>query len=238
MELRLAIVIYVVLPLASLAFAATASPAESLRMKILLNGTWESCPVSNPEQIPADGWLPTRVPALPLSEADRPAGMWYRKSLFVPADWPRSGRRFVLRLEKVGHFAAIYCNGEKVAEHYGQFTPVEADLTDHLKGGEANQLVVMAHEASGVFVRPGGPLPDEEMRFAYRPAGQGPTQRNWVGIVGDVSLCWRPAAGIGDVLVTTSFRQKTIEADVRLQGSFANTTCRATILDGQNAVLD
>lgn len=230
--------ICIVLLLTSMACAAE-SPADALRMSILLNGTWDSCPMTSPQQIPTEGWQPSRVPAMPLAEADRPAGMWYRKSLSVPEAWLRPGRRIVLRLEKVGHYAAIYCNGQKVTEHYDQFTPIEADLTEHLKAGETNQLVVLAHEASGAFVRPGAPLSDEEMRFAYRPAGQGPTQRNWVGIVGDVSLSWRPADAIADVLITTSYRQKTLQIDAQFDGNSGDgAVCRATVLDGQKPALD
>jgi len=218
--------------------AAKAAAEDALRMEVCLNGAWEAVPGG--DQMPTDGWREARVPALPLADDDRPEGMWYRTALHVPAEWARSGRRFFIELEKVGHYAGLYVNGQLVGEHYSQFAPFKADVTDAVRPGEENEIAVHAHAAVGRYARPGGVIEDEMTGCAYRPAGQGMQRRNWVGIVGDVAFSWRPGDGIADVFVVPSVRKKRLGAEVSLSGRGADVselTCRASVLDGEREVL-
>ena len=176
---------------------AAADPAELPRAEICLNGAWETVRNAGGEAVPGAGWSPRRVPELPIAGGDPPiTSIWYRLRLPIPRAWFRPDRRFVLTLEKVGHHAAVHCNGRRVAEHYGQFTPFEADLTAALQPGAANEIAIFVHDASGKYARPGAVIDDPREGNAYRGATDRPDQRNWVGIVGDILLSWRPATSL------------------------------------------
>lgn len=239
--------------------------ADSLRMSICCNGAWETVEVASDAAapapgvpkpslamsaakgtpppaltpLPAEGWTAVRVPAGPLSGKGRPIGVWYRRTFDVPQDWNAPGRRFFVEIEKAGHYTAVFCNGRKLAEHFDQFSPIQADVTDALQFGKPNQIAVFVHDASGAYVRPGAAVADEATGLAYRPAGQSVTQRDWVGIVGDVTLSWRPTEGLGDVFVTPSFRNKTLSVSVATDLLKEAGPCivRSAVLDGDRVVL-
>lgn len=245
--LTMAFVAGLALASAATAFAATpgrALAAESAgaspRASICLNSMWETAPGGDDVQAPEAGWKSARTPALPISDDGHPPAMWYRLALDVPADWGRPGRRFYVEFEKVGHYAAVLCNGQKVGEHYGQFSPFELDLTPTFKPGERNTIGVYVHDASGRYVRPGAVVSDPMVGPSYRPGAQGAAARNWIGIVGDVTLSWRPAACVGDVFVVPSVRQKSLEArlDLSSDAAAAGMVCRAAVLDGDKVALE
>ena len=219
---------------------AAESAGANLRASICLNGMWETAPASDEVQAPDAGWKPARTPALPISDEGHPPATWYRLALDVPSDWGRPGRQFTIEFEKVGHYAAVLCNGQKVGEHYGQFSPFEVDLTPAFTPGERNTISVYVHDASGRYVRPGAVVSDPMVGPSYRPGAQGAAARNWIGIVGDVTLSWRPSACVGDVFVVTSVRQKSLEArlDLSSGAAAAGMTCRAAVLDGDKVALE
>lgn len=217
---------------------AVGAPGESFRAAICLNGTWEIAPGAPAEGVPTAGWKKARVPARPLTAKNRPTGIWYRKSVRVPASWARGGRRFFLEIEKIGHYGAVYCNGKKLGEHWNQSAPFEVELTGALKPGQKNDIAVYAHIAEGRFARPGGGSVTLDTGHSYRPAARSPTLRNWVGIAGDITLYWRPAEYVADVFVVPSFRKKHLEARVTLAGKTRGLTCRAAVFDGDRKVLD
>ena len=76
----------------------------------------------------------------------------------------------------------------------------------------AKEIALFVHDASGKYARPGAVLDDPRDGRAYRGATERPEQRNWVGVVGDMMLSWRPATSIADVQVLPSVRKKTLEA--------------------------
>jgi hypothetical protein len=216
-------------------------PADLLRAEICLNGSWDTVVNAPGETIPAAGWSPRRVPAVPIAATDPPTvSVWYRHRLRMERSWFRPGRQFHLRLEKAGHHAAVYCNGRLAAEHYGQFTPFEADLTPFLDAGGSNEIAVFVHNASGKYARPGAVLDDPREGDAYRGATDLLQQRNWVGIVGDILLAWRPALSIADVQVNPSVRQKRLAVRVEATAASASpapVTLRAAVLDDGKPVL-
>lgn len=91
------------------------------------------------------------VHELPGVESDMPGddqsppepyhnGVWYRKSISVPADW--SGR--VNRLVCLGanYVFDLWVNGVWVGVHEGGYTPFALDLSAHLLAGQQNELVI------------------------------------------------------------------------------------------------
>lgn len=156
----------------------------------------------------------------------------------MPAEWLRPDRRFFIEFGKVGHYAAVLCNGRKMGEHYGQFSPFEVGLGGALRAGD-NEIAVYVHDASGRHVRSGPPVDDLRVGASYRPGARGSHGRNWIGIVGDVALTWRPEARIDDVFVVTSVREDRLEARFRFSQAAvgSDVSIRAAVLDDGAEVL-
>jgi hypothetical protein len=206
-------------------------------MEICLNGAWETILNADGGKIPASGWSVRRTPAMPIATNPPTASVWYRLSIQIPREWDAPHRKILLRLDKAGHYAAVYWNGRLMGEHYGQYTPFEPDVTSALRAGEANEIAIFVHNASGKYVRPGVELTDPLEGNAYRGATDQDFQRNWVGIVGDIFLTWRPASHISTVFAIPSVRKHELETRVDVAGAEAGISLRAAVLDDGKAIL-
>lgn len=85
--------------------------------------------------VPGD-WNSQR-PELPYYEGP----LWYRRTFDV--DHPNDGRRRFLCFGAVANRARVWLNGHDVGAHEGGFTPFDLEITDALRPGE-NELVVLA----------------------------------------------------------------------------------------------
>lgn len=223
------------------AWAAT-TLADLPRAEICLNGPWDTVLNAPAGKIPESGWTSRRVPEMPIATDPPATSMWYRRSLHIPAAWLAPSRRFALHFDKVGHYAAVYFDGVKLQEHYGQFTPFDVELPKDIKDGD-HQIAIFVHNAGGVYVREGADFDDPLVGNAYRGATDQLFQRNWIGIVGDIDLAWRPAQHIDDVFVTPSVRRHTLAAKVTIAGLDAaglnpgGLQLRAAVLDAGKQVL-
>jgi hypothetical protein len=70
---------------------------------------------------------------------------WYRRTFEVPKSFP-SGQHVWLHFGAVDEHADVWVNGKHVAEHDGGYTPFEVDITEALKPGASNTLVVRAFD--------------------------------------------------------------------------------------------
>jgi hypothetical protein len=208
--------------------------ASAPRASLCLNGEWEVAPGDDETKIPVQNWVAARIPAAPILDP-KVTAEWCRLSFPLPKEWIQSGRRFYVEFEKVGHYAAVYCNGQKIGEHYGQYSPFEFDLSDTVHPGDANELAVYVHNASGKFVRPGVDIADEFTANAYRPAANQMSERNWVGISGDVTFSWRPQNGITSVFVDPSVRKKMLNVTVEAPADLLRHVA-VTVLDSATLV--
>src|SRR5579862_2634850 len=230
----------------SLGFAQS-DVGSAIRAQLNLNGTWQYITNLPQSPIPKSGWLPMRVPSAPWT--DGTASVWYRQTLSIPTSWVVPGRRFFLELEKCGHYCAIYVNGKFAGDHYGQFAPYEAEVTQDIVGGRDVIFQVYAHLADDNYTHRGAVLNQEPNcpaavplceSASYRPEGLTPGQRNWVGIVGDVTLSWRGGNNeyLSAVQILTSYRNSTITANVSVVGASANATVSASVFLNGVDVLD
>jgi len=213
------------------------------RAEINLNGTWGYILNQPQSPIPTSGWTNGRIPALPLD--DGTASVWYQTTLNVPLTWTQTNPSYFLKLEKAGHYAAVYVNGTLMFEHYGQFSPFEVDVTSAILVGQDNLIQIYVHKADTTYVRPGVNVDQSScpqsnpdcMGNAYRGSAPVVSQRNWVGLVGDVTFSWRPTENISDVFVISSVRNLTLTADLQVVGASPNATVQATVLNGSTPVL-
>ena len=70
---------------------------------------------------------------------------WYRRHFTIPKDIPAK-ERIWLRLDAVDWRADVWVNGQKVAEHEGGYTPIEADISDVANRESDNVVVVRAFD--------------------------------------------------------------------------------------------
>lgn len=209
------------------------------RLLICLNGTWESVLNGALEHIPEAGWSALRVPAMPFATHPPTTSIWYRQRVHISNEWVKPQRQFFLRLEKAGHYAAVYGNGQLAGKHFGQYTSFEADVTNALRAGQTNEIAILVHNASGPYVRPGVSLTDPMEGNAYRGATNQDYQRNWTGIVGDIFLGWRPVCHISNVFVVPSVRKRRLQVLLEVEGvdpEAAGLTLRAAILDNGEVI--
>ena len=74
--------------------------------------------------------------------ADHKGKGWYRCAFQVPPDW--KGKRIRLRFEAINNVADVYLNDQEIGSHNGGYTPFEFDVTDQVRYGGANTLIVCA----------------------------------------------------------------------------------------------
>ena len=87
--------------------------------------------------------LPHNVKELPLhcsSPSDYETVCGYRRIIDAPADW--AGKRFFLQLDGAAHIATVFLNGKELGSHRCGYTSFRTELTEELKIGSGNELVV------------------------------------------------------------------------------------------------
>ena len=87
--------------------------------------------------------LPHNVKELPLhcsSPSDYETVCGYRRIIDAPADW--AGKRVFLQLDGAAHIATVFLNGKELGSHRCGYTSFRTELTEELKIGSGNELVV------------------------------------------------------------------------------------------------
>ncbi|MEV7975289.1 PA14 domain-containing protein [Streptomyces sp. NPDC086519] len=118
-----------------------------------LNGTWQFAAAQAGEQPPVGKNLGERI-LVPYPVESQLSGlerhedrMWYRRTFTVPSGWRiGSGRRLQLNFGAVDWKAEVYVNGTRVAEHQGGYDKFSADVTDALRPGRTQELIVGVYD--------------------------------------------------------------------------------------------
>ncbi|MEU6140789.1 PA14 domain-containing protein [Streptomyces sp. NPDC047081] len=118
-----------------------------------LNGRWQFAAATAGEQPPVGRDLAERI-LVPYPVESQLSGlerhedrMWYRRTFTVPADWKiGSGKRLRLNFGAVDWRSVVYVNGTKVTEHQGGYDKFSADITDALKPGRTQELIVGVYD--------------------------------------------------------------------------------------------
>jgi beta-glucuronidase len=133
-----------------------------------------------------------------LAVRDHVGDAWYQTTVRVPRRW--QGERIVLRFDAATHRAVVWVNDVQVAEHEGGYTPFEADVTEHLRAGDAVRLtVVVNNELTWSSVPPG----------ILQETATGRTQQyfhdffNYAGLHRSVWLYTTPATHLTGIAVDT-----------------------------------
>ncbi|MFF5160793.1 PA14 domain-containing protein [Streptomyces sp. NPDC000348] len=118
-----------------------------------LNGRWQFAAAEEGERPPVGRTLEERV-LVPYPVESRLSGvqrhedrMWYRRTFTVPRDWHiGSAKRLRLNFGAVDWRSEVYVNGTRVAEHEGGYDKFAADVTDALKPGRTQELIVGVYD--------------------------------------------------------------------------------------------
>jgi hypothetical protein len=118
-----------------------------------LNGRWQFAAAEAGEQPPVGKNLGERI-LVPYPVESQLSGiqrhedrMWYRRTFTVPRDWNvGSGQRLKLNFGAVDWQSEVYVNGTKVADHKGGYDKFSADITDALKPGRTQELIVGVYD--------------------------------------------------------------------------------------------
>ncbi|MFD4547817.1 PA14 domain-containing protein [Streptomyces sp. NPDC058466] len=118
-----------------------------------LNGRWQFAAATAGERPPVGKTLGERV-LVPYPVESQLSGlerheerMWYRRTFTVPADWRiGSGKRLRLNFGAVDWQAEVYVNGTEVTRHQGGYDKFGADITDALKPGRTQELIVGVYD--------------------------------------------------------------------------------------------
>ena len=162
--------------------------------------------------------LPHTCKELPyhyFSETEYQMLCGYRRTLFAPASW--QGKRVLLTIDGAAHYAEVFLNGEKCGEHASGYTAFTLDLSEKLRYGEDNVLVVRLDSRENLNIPPFGFVID------YMTYG---------GIYRDVYLDIKEPTYIADVFAQPKISGK-LRSAVTLSGP-----CPAGSLLRQYAQLD
>ena len=194
-----------------------------------LNGLWDYAIVAQdaPQPEKYDGQILVPFPVQSalsgvMKAADR---LWYRRTFEVPAAW--KGRRVLLNFGAVDWEATVYVNGKKVGEHRGGYDAFSFDITDALKDGGAQELVVGVFDPTDDGNQPPGKQVKNPKGIWYT-AVTGIWQTAWLEPV--------PEAHIGRLVLTPDVDGKCLRLKVEAAGAGDALTVEAVATDGGKEV--
>ncbi|MCD6304013.1 MAG: glycoside hydrolase family 2 [Planctomycetes bacterium] len=125
-----------------------------------LNGPWDYAirpkDESRPERWDGEILVPYPVESA-LSGVMKPVGpdkrLWYRRVFSVPAGWTG---RVLLHFDAVDWDATVYVNGRLAGRHRGGYDPFTLDVTDALKAGGEQEVVVSVWDPTDKGYQPRG----------------------------------------------------------------------------------
>lgn len=220
---------------------------KAFRQEICLNGKWSFMPVYGAKagdfKLPGDfKWDATPIkipspwnvndftnkqggdfvayPSYPKKWKDATIG-WMKKDFEVSKEWG-ADKRIILHFEGLMGKAMIYVNGKLVAENFELFMPLEIDVTDLIKSGGKNEVLVGIAKPkifeekgkNGRRVNVGGSMWGTEM----------------AGIWQDVYLFAYPQVYVQDMFVQPSVTKKTLAFELEINNTTAKK--KTVTIDG------
>jgi predicted amidohydrolase YtcJ len=185
-------------------------PRPQLQRKdwLNLNGVWQLAFAKAGEEPPHGKELAERIlvpfpveSALSgvMKHADR---LWYRRTFTVPKDWGK--KRVLLHFGAVDWEATVWVNGKKLGDHRGGYDGFSFDITDALKVGDEQEVVVGVYDPTDKGTQPRGKQVLKPGGIYYTPV-TGIWQTVWLEPVPEARIAGLkivPDVGAGKVHVT------------------------------------
>ncbi|MGW6932714.1 PA14 domain-containing protein [Lentzea sp. NPDC054927] len=192
-----------------------------------LNGPWEFAAAEQGQQPTFGKKLPEKV-IVPYPIESQLSGlerhedhMFYRRTVSVPHDWKiGNGQRLKLNFGAVDYETKVWVNGKLVAEHIGGYTAFSADITDAVKRGGEQEIVVAVTDTTGPHQPKGKQSPNPSGIF-YTPSS-GIWQTVWMEPVAD--------KGIDEIKTTPDLATSSLAVNVKSAG---NATVTAVAKDAR-----
>jgi len=155
-----------------------------------LNGLWQYAIIAGEaEKLPTDydGQILVPYPVeSALSGVGKTVGkentLWYRKEITV--DKTRKNKKFLLHFGAVDWKAEVFVNGKKIGSHEGGYDPFSFDITESLKKGTKQEIVIGVWDPSDEGPQPRGKQVRKPEGIWYTPV-TGIWQTVWLETVPD-----------------------------------------------------
>lgn len=225
-----------VILLPSVTACVTAAEERRPRLECSLNGQWQTAETDSIEFPPRQAqWSVSTVPG--TFPGVTGVKRWLRKQIDVPSEW--RDRRLVVRYDGVRWNSRHFVNGRFVGHHVEGFNRFEIDITEAVRFGQKNELLVGVCDWQGVFDKPvdlKGRTSWEEARAAPRHVVLSPIGGHYAefGIWADASLLAMPPVRVDDLKITTSVRENRLSVVVDLINNGPGdvmTTISGTIIE-------
>jgi hypothetical protein len=193
-----------------------------------LNGLWDFA-IKPREEAKPDAWdgkilVPYPVESS-LSGVKRMVGeknrLWYRRTLEIPAGW--AGKRVLLHFGAVDWEAVVTLNGKELGTHRGGYDGFSFDVTDALKPGAPQELVLAVWDPSDGGSQPRGKQVRKPGGIFYTPC-TGIWQTAWLEPV--------PASSIDGLKIVPDVDGGALKLTVAAKGEADGLEVEAVALDG------
>jgi hypothetical protein len=193
-----------------------------------LNGVWQLAFAKKGEETPTGKELPEKI-LVPFPVESALSGvmkhedrLWYRRLFTVPKDW--SGQRVLLHFGAVDWEAVVWVNGKKLGDHRGGYDAFSFDVTDALKEGGEQELIVGVWDPTDAGTQPRGKQVLKPGGIYYTPT-TGIWQTVWLEPV--------PPKGIVDLKIIPDVASRKVTVTVRTADE---GTIKLTCSDGKDTV--
>jgi len=196
-----------------------------------LNGLWQLDDAQADAAPPVGRELPERILVpFPVESALSGVGrraerLWYRRSFEIPAAW--KGSRVLLHFQAVDWEATVWVNGRQVGSHRGGYDAFSFDITDALRAGGAQELIVGVFDPTSHGDQPRGKQVDQPRGIWYTPS-TGIWQTVWLEAV--------PQAHIHGLLLVPDVDRGCLRVTVEGKNTTADHTIHAVARDGREIV--
>lgn len=148
--------------------------------------------------------------------------LWYRRTFAAPS--LDGGKRLILNFGAVDWEAVVSVNGKQIGTHRGGYDPFSFDITDAVKPGPENELVVRVWDSTGANGEPKG-----KQHFAAMLAPGGIMYTPCSGIWQTVWLETVPACSVESLKIAPDLDHGQAQVTVKLRG---DTTGRRILVQG------
>ena len=196
-----------------------------------LNGLWQYAMATAGEKPPAGRELPGRI-LVPFPVESALSGvmksaerLWYRRTFEVPNEW--KGKRLMLNFGAVDWEASVFVNGTPAGTHRGGYDPFGFDITELLKPGGKQEVIVGVYDPTDRGDQPRG----KQVR-----SPEGIWYTSSTGIWQTVWLEPLPSSHIADIVIAPDAGNSSVAVTVHAAGEKPGDIVRVTASSGGRTV--